>query len=752
MNKQVIRYLKWTGKLACVMLVAALAGCQSEDEFTSSGQTGLRLALTDEAEHAYSRTSPSELEQPLGSAFNLQVVSMSSGTDKTVYKGNFKESVLLKEGLYNLTASYGENPVIALDAPYYVGTLEEQKVVKGKMTSASISCSVANALLSVIYNEETLKKVYESYQVVVSVADESVVLDASSGKSAYFRAGSSVKLVFHGKQLGSGKEVSYEIPDQEQFKAIAAKKHVKVTLGVNVESIPSGVGVSIEKLEVETVSIAGTIPMEYMPKPKLEAEGFVNNELSFAETEKKSASVRLKLASPLQDLKLKFKSTDAKFASLSSEKEYLLSNTEDKAAVETALGITLPEIGAKEGTLDFTSLIPQLMTDKGVTVESVVEIDVKANNRWSSDKETDAQARTYSLKCNKPDFSAIVSPDNIWTKEFTIDGCDIRTGDVETISSRVKYQYRKKNEQEWIDCDKLVQFETCPESKNYEVRAVYREGIETEVVDVTLETPQQLPNSGMEEWHFKESESNENKGNIFNPNRVRIPIYYPWSGETSFWMTNNDFTTRYSSATFGSPYNCFPSVSYVAGRNGNRAVELRNTAAGRGNTKAIGHTELELNKVAGELFTGNIEVVTGGTDAIPSGDHYTILKGKEFNSRPTSLHFWYKYAPCNNDTWKATLELLDKDKNVIISKTIQSSEAKGEFTEAIIPLDYQTSKTYVKCKYIYVVFSSTVNTGNALQYNTVNYTLWKDNESITFNHTYVGSILTIDDISLVYDK
>lgn len=106
MNKQVIRYLKWTGKLVCVMLVAALAGCQSEDEFTSSGQTGLRLALTDEAEHAYSRTSPSELEQPLGSAFNLQVVS--SGTGKTVYKGNFKESVLLKEGLYNLTASYGE--------------------------------------------------------------------------------------------------------------------------------------------------------------------------------------------------------------------------------------------------------------------------------------------------------------------------------------------------------------------------------------------------------------------------------------------------------------------------------------------------------------------------------------------------------------------------------------------------------------------------------------------------------------------
>lgn len=37
--------------------------------------------------------------------------------------------------------------------------------------------------------------------------------------------------------------------------------------------------------------------------------------------------------------------------------------------------------------------------------------------------------------------------------------------------------------------------------KQYQIRAVYREGIETEPVDVVLETPQQLPNSDMEEWN-----------------------------------------------------------------------------------------------------------------------------------------------------------------------------------------------------------------------------------------------------------
>ena len=219
---------------------------------------------------------------------------------------------------------------------------------------------------------------YESYFVTVSVGSESVNLDADSGKSAYFRAGSSVKLVFHGRLSGTGKEVVYDIPDQEQFANIAVKTHVKVTLGLDDSEISSGVGISIEKLETETVSIAETIPSEFMPKPKLESDDFLNYELSFAETEKKSATIRLKLSSALQELKLKFNSADTKFAGLEQGKEYLLSSAEDKSAIENALGISLPEVGATEAVLDFTSLLPQLMTNKGATVTSTIEVDVKS--------------------------------------------------------------------------------------------------------------------------------------------------------------------------------------------------------------------------------------------------------------------------------------------------------------------------------------------------------------------------------------
>lgn len=731
--------MKWIGCLCLLVLCMVLGGCQSDEETALSGKTGLLITLTDEEHHAYSRTAPSELEDPVTEKFQLKVVY--SGTDKSAYKGSCKEFILLEEGTYDLTATYGDNPVLALDAPYYAGTLEGQEVIKGQMTSASIPCFVANSLLSVIYNKTSLDKLYESYYVTVSVGSESVDLDADSGKSAYFRAGSSVKLVFHGFLSGTGKEVTYDVPDQEQFSNIPVKTHVKVTLGLDESNITSGVGISIEKLETETVSISETIPMEYLPKPKLESDDFVNNELSFAETEKISAVIRLKLSSGLQDLKLKFNSADAKFAGLEQGKEYLLSNAEDKSAVETALGITLPEIGATEAALDFTSLVPQLMTDKGTTVASTVEVDVEANNRWASE---DASAnRIYTLTCNKPELYLVTNPGNFWSKEFSVDSCDIKTGDVETISQKLQYQYRKKGDEQWINCDRLVQFDDYPADKQYQVRAVYREGIETEPVDVELETPQQLPNSGMEEWYYQKVHS----GGWLSDNIYSI---YPWTnGSDSFWDTNNDFTTR-NRGTFAKTYNSFPAISFVKNaHSGTWAAELRSTGNGRGNT--LPNNVLEMNRVAGELFTGTVQVNTGGTDATPIGDQYTIDKNRSFNVRPTALSFWYKYVPYGSDTYRALIQLIDAEGNVIIESSYESSDFKNDWTNAVVRLNYENGKSYAKCTKIFICFSSTINTGENMSYQKGSYSIWLDKET-NFEPVWYGSILTIDDISLIFDK
>lgn len=731
MNKSVIEYIKWIGCLCLLVLCMVLGGCQSDEETALSGKTGLLITLTDEEHHAYSRTAPSELEDPVTEMFQLKVVY--SGTDKSAYKGSCKEFILLEEGTYDLTATYGDNPVLALDAPYYAGTLEGQEVIKGQMTSASIPCFVANSLLSVIYNKTSLDKLYESYYVTVSVGSESVDLDADSGKSAYFRAGSSVKLVFHGLLSGTGKEVTYGVPDQEQFSNIPVKTHVKVTLGLDESNITSGVGISIEKLETETVSISETIPVEYLPKPKLESDDFVNNELSFAETEKKSAVIRLKLSSGLQDLKLKFNSADAKFAGLEQGKEYLLSNPEDKSAVETALGITLPEIGATEDSLDFTSLIPKLMTDKGVTIASTVEVDVEANNRWASE---DASAnRVYTLTCNKPELYLVTNPGNFWSKEFSVDSCDIKTGDVETISQKLQYQYRKKGDEQWINCDRLIQFDDYPADKQYQVRAVYREGIETEPVDVELETPQQLPNSGMEEWYIEEKK----KSGTWPFKDKTYYTFHPYAegnAGSSWWDTNND-KAQGGTYALGIWYEgCFAScVSYTEDVHGGSKAALI-YLSGCGDSYANTSGSYVGGAMVGSLFIGSYN----------SG----IVQGHSFNSRPTSMSFWYKYKPYNSDAFKVVVSLKNGDKEIATGtyEPTAYSEEDSEYTYATVDFNYL--EPYEKATTICVQFLASNKTslsGDDFAWGTtITYPVIGDWT------VHMGSVLKIDDISLIFDK
>ena len=632
-----------------------------------------------------------------------------------------------------MTATYGDNPVIALDAPYYTGSLAGQEVIKGQMIPISIPCSVANSLLSVIYNKESLNKMYESYYVTVSAGSESVDLDADSGKSAYFRAGSSVKLVFHGRLSGTGKEVVHDIPEQEQFANIPVKTHVKVTLGLDESSVTSGVGISIEKLETETVSISETIPVEYLPKPKLETDDFVNNTLSFVETEKKQAVIRLKLSSALQELKLKFNSADAKFAGLEQGREYLLSNAEDKSVIETALGITLPEIGATECCLDFTSLIPQLMTDRGATVVSTVEVDVKANNRWAS--EDAAANRVYTLTCNKPEFYLVTNPGNFWCKEFSVDSCDIRTGDVETLSKKIQYQYRKKGDEQWIDCDRLVKFDDYPADKQYQVRAVYREGIETEPIDVELETPQQLPNSDMEEWYIEEKK----KSGTWPFKDKTYYTFHPYTegnASSSWWATNND-KAQGGTYALGIWYEgCFAScVSYTEdAHGGGKAALIYLSGCGDGYANTAG--TYVGGAMVGSLFIGTYN----------SG----IVQGHDFNSRPTSMSFWYKYKPYNSDAFKVVVALKNGYREIATGtyEPVAYSNEDSEYVHATVDFNY--TEPFEKATSICVQFLASNKTslsksdfalGTTITYPVIgNWTV------------HMGSILKIDDVSIAFDK
>lgn len=739
--------MKYIKALYAGLIGLLLAACQAEQWEGMEG--GFQISLGEDVT-VTTKSTPAELGKPVKEQFSLKIVKESTGS--TLYDGIFTSNQIpASAGLYTVTATYGNNPLLGLDTPYYKGEEAGVEVTEGETRTVNLSCKVANALTSVTYEEpEKFDALFSSYGLKVSVDNQFVTINNNNAqKSAYYRAGTIPTFQFVGTLKDNGQAVSMTLEDDKLKDAdtFGAGKHCKLTL--KVKPATSGVILTVAKVEVENVTISETIPVEWLPKPKIEAEGFEGNSLSFAETESKAATVKLNTATALQDLKIKFNFADPQFAAFNQEYQLSTLSEDTRKDLEEKLGITLPAIGDSSPSIQLDNLIARLQTNAGEATANTIELDAQANGRWSHE---DAEAnRSYTLNCNKPEFSVSVDASNCWSREFTINDITVTTGNAETIKNNLIYQYY--NGTDWIECStrdnqkgRVQQFDEAAEDisqKSYRVRALYRGAIASTEAEATLETPEQLPNSGMEEWHCS------------GPFSHNVYSYYPYSeNDKCYWNTNNDYTTRYRQGTFGYPYNCFPAVSYVPGRNGGKAAELRNTASGAGNTTETIFTDAKIdnrNRVAGILFIGDFECSTGMSATNYS---YTKTNGKEFYTRPTALKFWYKYLPYTNDTWKAHIELWDENKNIIIQQDFQSSTSQNNYVEAEIKLNYNEQQSYPVCKYIYIIFQSTITEGENMPFEWFksSYDLWKDDEQISYKEPHIGSILTIDDISLIYDK
>lgn len=723
------------GKVYYIMAVFAaifFTACQ-EDDFRGDTQGGIRITLAEEVGvDVTTRSTPEELTIPVEKDFTLKVVDQA--TNDTIYNGKYTSEIIpVSAGTYTIIAEYGEDVVLDADKPYYKGIAEDVQV-SNSVIDASISCSVANALVSVILEDETtFKQLYPSAYFKVKIGNTEKNFSDYS-QSAYFKAGSSLSLLTLYKNRTDGDHIDLLAKAKEVLKddfpdPFKAKGHLKITLGL--ENTGSGVSIEVVKAEIDTITISETIPLEWLPKPKVEADGFTNNALTFVETETPNAKLNLDLASALQDIKFKFDFEDEQFSF--EDREYLLST--DKATIEQALGITLPAIGATNASIDFAPLVAKLQSKvEGATTNKVMIVP-KANNRWSSEK-TDVDS-VYTFTCNKPEFSIAVQPGNVWTKTFTIDEPTVTAGDAEVLKEKLVYQYKTTEESEWHECtDGLEQvFSEAPTNKAYQVRAFYREGIVSDVVDVTLETPMQLPNSDMEDWSM-ETLSKTSSYYHYNP--------YLEADSNPWWATNNDRAADPPVAAVEA--NSCPSVSYVTGRNGGRAAELRTTAGSH-----YAHTNSFLfipavlypaGIIPGMLFIGNY--------AWNDHEEEVITPGHTFEVRPTDLKFYYKYQPLNTDEFKAHVEVLNQS-TVIASGTFTKStnSSNSDFQLGTIHLEY--TREDLKATHIYVHFWSTTKTSfsesDVVKDATVNLVdisnEWK---------AHVGSRLQIDDIQLIYDK
>lgn len=745
------RYIHLLG--LCFWALIAVS-CQDDDNSELGNKSGLLISLANDVE-VTTKSTPAELGEPLKAKFKIKVVNDAAPTLK-YYDGNYKNGLRVSApaGTYRLTADYGTNPALALDDPYYRGETTAE-VVEGVSTPVSIPCKVANALTSVVFGEQPegqdFTADFSDYRVEVYVEEDgnhnyvAPVEIKNNGTSAYYRAGTIPTYTFIGTVKETGKEYKQvlsnaKLRSPENFEA---GKHCIITL--TMAKPVTGLKVDIEKVEIEQVSINETIPLEWLPKPKVEAtDAFENNVLSIVETETvKDAVVKLNTAMALQDLKLKFNFADEQFTDLNGE--YLLSKAEDKNKIETTLGITLPNIGETGQVIDFTNVVNRLLTNNGTPTDNTVELDVQSNNRWSSE-DTEAN-RVFTLRCDNPNIQVSVDERNSWSREFTVDEITLPEGskaDIKKIKENLIYQYYDGSE--WKECEsrenvkgRLQQFTARAEdipTKQYKVRALYR-GAVASVSDVTatLEDPTQLPNSDMEEWYIEK----KTKSGTWPFKDKTYYTFHPYKegyANSSWWDTNND-KAQGGTYAMGIWYEgCFAScVSYTEDTHtGSKAALIYLSGCGDGYANSS-------NIYVGGAMVGSLYI-----GSYNSG----IQEGHSFPSRPSEISFWYKYKPYNTDAFKVEVSLKNGDE-IVVSEVYEPAAYSVEdsgYKQATI--DLRNIVTNKKVTTICVQFLASNKTslsendfekGTTINYPTIgNWTV------------HMGSVLKIDDISLIYDK
>ena len=719
-------------KLLFILCVCSVfVGCSKDDEQTE--RSGFVISLDEATVDVASRATPKELGKPLDVNFHIKVVNTTTGS--SVYDGAFTKLIPVNAGSYELTASYGEDVELEFDTPYYIGTVtaEHQKNVN---TPVSIPCKVGNALLSVVFeNASAFNQLYTKYGLRVDVGESSKTIGGDeTAKSLYFKAGSDVKIYFDATKKDNS---PYSV---DLTAGLASVLPFKAADHAVVKLTTSAFGLKIEKIEVEKVTVSETIPVEWLPKPKV--SGF--EDITYVETDDAPSAVIDYTASlPIQDMELTVNMQDEQYSAYN--KTYTLSTlTSDDRANLGKLGIELPEVGvAKTGTINLQNLIGTLQTNAGATVDNTFSLRVKANNRWSDET---ASAKTYKVEVVKPEFSVKVDERNCWSREFTVDEVSITSGNAERLKENLVYQYY--NGSEWVDCadrnntkGRLQQFASRADeisTKQYKVRALYRGAISSNEVTATLETPAQLPNSDMEEWQSVKL----GKTSIFG-GRADFYDFLPYkSGESDiWWATKNERSRDYSVSRI--KITSAPCVSYTDDSSivhgGSKSALIYTSGHGGSYASTVDIIYPE-GAFAGSLFIGKYKWSDGKEQLDP---------GHAFSKRPTSLVFWYKYIPKNTDSFKVYAEL--KNGNDIIASgtyipTAISSET--EWVKIELPLVYVDTPNVATD--IFVQFLSTEKTSFVASD-------FDKKKKVSFPNmpnweVHMGSRLYIDDISLVYDK
>ena len=317
-----------------------------------------------------------------------------------------------------------------------------------------------------------------------------------------------------------------------------------------------------------------------------------------------------------------------------------------------------------------------------------------------------------------------------------------------THPDNLKFQWRKVGNGSWNNCKNHTYQtdEICDTLKNltsggqqYEIRAIYREKEKrvTEPIVITTENVVELEDGSFENWHKKEVYKNTTWS--VGTTGLGIDQWWPYNeGGSSWWTTRNALTTSQRSGV-SCYYTSYSGTIPVDNGYEGKAAEISTLGWKEGNT----FTELGGKSgmhSAGMLFLGSHSATSNGVE--------TIDYGHEFNVRPNAFEFYYKFKSLNSVSFEAYIVGDNRENGPVMqvgSGRIMSNQDQASFVPVRVNVHY--TNTSLKATHMYIVFRS--STAEDPSVEGVQGSLGALNGYS--DSRYVGNVLTIDNVRLIYE-
>ncbi len=652
----------------------------------------------------------------------------------------------LKAGDYTLKAVYGDNPAIAFDAPLYIGT-QDFTIIQNETNNVEVVCKLANSKLS-IKVDDNFKDAFQNYYATITTSYHSendpvfIVKQDQIGDNptpVYFKPGD-IKITLHITKA-DGSHFTYGLP---VIKDVQPREHYIVTLKGNSNKIPISVAIHEELNDVnETYQADESWLIKDAPVIKAAFDMSVPLTTYQDIPLHNSIAAAIKAESGIKELKLNVNSPELNADGIPSTVMFS-QITPDITQKLNNWGITWTGdvIGDFETVFRFTGLQDKLSPNGDVASDNIFSIEV-IDNYDQNDILPDFTIQMLPLKFEMPTMANLAMAKYAFIP--TIKAENVISGDFSKMN--FSYEIKEGESGEWmplsVQTDMQILSDLTPNT-TYQVRCKFKTHY-SEPVSFTTESILQIPDAGLDNWQSVWAYKGSNALWIKS-----LDIYEqkPFAeGTTQYWFTRNALTTsqRDGQSMYYTSYSGTVPVSGVSGQ----AAEISTIGWGNGNTFTNTMTGVVIkNKTAGMLFLGK------GYSYTLDGDTFSSENcdlGIDFNSRPSDITFQYKFAGIENESFKAYAVVENRESGTAIElgrAELESNAAKTSFTSATLNFTYDTNNLKLKPTHLTVVFLSSSSESPAV-------TNIKGSNNAFEGYSdskYVGSVLTVDDIQLGYDK